>query len=506
MLRRRKNAIAAFGYSWIRPAGCSKTMLGIREEAAEREAIERAQLFPPDVLEVPQPVFDMEGAMQMDVDNDGGAGAGVDEEGEYNDGDDQMGMERDLDEDIPEMAGDDYSDEDAGYERYGDDDSDRIYEDEDAEGDENEAPEEEGTGLFERDLDDDIPDADEGFTDMNGEESTIHEDDTYNSNQMENSIAQEQEDVDHDLDDDIPDASERSDDESENEGIYSEEEEQQQESKEPSYLDADNKFTQPTMPPATQPANPMTTTPPIPVNTSPYRQSSHRSTSRDLFQTHPTLQSSFPRPVPPYNSHMNADDSMDTAQEEMSANSESELNIEHCSNINVRRPRGGHGQDTPVRNNDALENSDRPSFVTPLSAVTPSETPGTGITLRRAAARRAAQQTRAHLGLQDAVSMRSRRKPRAVSQNPDSNQNTNTEPDSNRDPVTLQTPAHNSTASTEMTRQSVASTPVNDVPLSARTRSRGRSQAHLVTPDIGNIPIAPSAPARKGTRRLRGRK
>ena len=36
-LRARKNNIASFGYSWIRPAGCPKTMLGMKEEEAERE-------------------------------------------------------------------------------------------------------------------------------------------------------------------------------------------------------------------------------------------------------------------------------------------------------------------------------------------------------------------------------------------------------------------------------------------------------------------------------------
>ncbi|OJD19270.1 hypothetical protein ACJ73_08654, partial [Blastomyces percursus] len=36
-LQLRKQNIAAFGYAWIKPAGCSKTMLGVREEEAERE-------------------------------------------------------------------------------------------------------------------------------------------------------------------------------------------------------------------------------------------------------------------------------------------------------------------------------------------------------------------------------------------------------------------------------------------------------------------------------------
>src|SRR5262249_38713590 len=36
-LRLRKENIASFGCAWIKPAGCPKTMLGMREEEAERE-------------------------------------------------------------------------------------------------------------------------------------------------------------------------------------------------------------------------------------------------------------------------------------------------------------------------------------------------------------------------------------------------------------------------------------------------------------------------------------
>lgn len=37
----RKMAISTYGYSWLRPAGVAKTMLGRREEEAEREELER---------------------------------------------------------------------------------------------------------------------------------------------------------------------------------------------------------------------------------------------------------------------------------------------------------------------------------------------------------------------------------------------------------------------------------------------------------------------------------
>ena len=42
-MRSRKQNIASFGYSWIKPAGCAKTMLGMKEEEAEREEALAAQ-------------------------------------------------------------------------------------------------------------------------------------------------------------------------------------------------------------------------------------------------------------------------------------------------------------------------------------------------------------------------------------------------------------------------------------------------------------------------------
>ncbi|KAI5302614.1 hypothetical protein KEM56_000519, partial [Ascosphaera pollenicola] len=508
MLCRRKDAIAAFGYYWIRPAGCSKTLLAVREEAAEREAVERANFLPPDITEPPQPVFDMQGPMQFDMGIDDGDIAA--EDGEDDAAHDHMGMERDLDDDIPELDAGDYSDEGDGDDDDDDDDDGGggIYEDEDGDEDENQEPAQEGTGLFERDLDEDIPNADEGFsqshleafTNLNGEDSTIHEDETFASAQLDNSLLnQGLAHAERDLDDDIPDASasDRSDQESDNADPNSEADVSQQETTaQPSYLDADNTFS--------HPVNPLDTATPLPAGASPFRLSPRRSASRDLFQSRPTLLPSPPRPcVPPYNPDLTRDITMDTTHEDVTANPEPEVNIEQCLNINMRRPRGVRGQDTPIRSHDTPENSGRPStFTTPLNAVTPSETPGTGITLRRAAARRAAQQTRAQLGLQDAVSIRSRRRPRPASPGPDANPHSAASPD----PATLQTPAHNPTTNAEIIRQGVAPTPANDVPPSAGTRSRSRSQAHLVTPDIANIPIAPNAPARKGTRRLRGRR
>ncbi|KAI5282352.1 hypothetical protein KEM54_002807, partial [Ascosphaera aggregata] len=112
ILRRRKQAIAVFGQSWIRPAGCTKTMLNVREEAAEREAVERANMLTSSAMmaggdpAIAATVaaaadfgFVVEPSTQMDV--DGGSGEDLENEGD-SDADDQMGMGRDLDEDIPE--------------------------------------------------------------------------------------------------------------------------------------------------------------------------------------------------------------------------------------------------------------------------------------------------------------------------------------------------------------------------------------------------------------------
>ncbi|KAK2733207.1 hypothetical protein FQN57_002271 [Myotisia sp. PD_48] len=94
-LRTRKQNIASFGYSWIRPAGFSKTMLGIREEEMEREEGAAAG---------------ESGAGEGEFMGEGeGEGTGQ-VEGEEEDGED---MERDLDGDIPDAdEGRDEEDED----------------------------------------------------------------------------------------------------------------------------------------------------------------------------------------------------------------------------------------------------------------------------------------------------------------------------------------------------------------------------------------------------------
>ncbi|KAK4941564.1 hypothetical protein LTR10_018583 [Elasticomyces elasticus] len=111
-------AIAMYGYSWLKPAGCPKTMLGRREEEVEREEVER-QLREVELQErmqqeaeeqerlaqqaetgepeggrdLDEDIPDADGAEEDDLDED-------DEEEEGFDGDDGMGG--DLDDEIPD--------------------------------------------------------------------------------------------------------------------------------------------------------------------------------------------------------------------------------------------------------------------------------------------------------------------------------------------------------------------------------------------------------------------
>ncbi|EXJ92002.1 hypothetical protein A1O3_00552 [Capronia epimyces CBS 606.96] len=119
----RKMAIAMYGYSWLKPAGCAKTMLGRREEELEREEVERQ------LREV-----EMQERIQQEADEQERL-ARLGEMGEPE-------GERDLDEDIP----------DADPDEEGDEDEDDPYDDFEEEA------EEDG---MEGDLDDEIPDADE---------------------------------------------------------------------------------------------------------------------------------------------------------------------------------------------------------------------------------------------------------------------------------------------------------------------------------------------------------
>ena len=126
----RKLAIAMYGYSWLKPAGCSKTMLGRREEELEREEVERQ------LREV-----EMQERMAMETEEQERL-ATLQEGGEPEEG-------RDLDDDVPE------AEESAG---------------------------EEGEEGMEGDLDDDIPDAEEEESGDEIDESRIGEAWVYNTN------------------------------------------------------------------------------------------------------------------------------------------------------------------------------------------------------------------------------------------------------------------------------------------------------------------------------------
>jgi hypothetical protein len=117
-LRARKNNIASFGYSWIKPAGCSKTMLGMKEEEGYMERdldddIPEAFADDDDDDDDEEGEEDVEDTVdfdnQADLDDDIPSAAD-DYEGEgmsdvvEEDGEDAFGMERDLDDEVPEAA------------------------------------------------------------------------------------------------------------------------------------------------------------------------------------------------------------------------------------------------------------------------------------------------------------------------------------------------------------------------------------------------------------------
>lgn len=172
-LRVRKQNIASFGYSWIKPAGCPKTMLGMKEEEAEREEALAAA------------AAEMAAASTaVDADADGFNGPGAPGDQMDADGQDDTGMERDLDDDIP----------DADAEGLVEDGEDALEEDD--------IVDEEG--YMERDLDDDIPHAlDDG-----------EHDDFDNQPDLDDEIPVAADDENmsegmaRDLDDDIPEAGE----------------------------------------------------------------------------------------------------------------------------------------------------------------------------------------------------------------------------------------------------------------------------------------------------------
>ena len=93
VITQRKLAIQMFGYSWLKPAGCTKTMLGRREEELEREEVER-QLRDVEMQE--QTAAQMEEAQRQ---------AQLDEQRQRELRGEDVGAdaERDLDEEVPDM-------------------------------------------------------------------------------------------------------------------------------------------------------------------------------------------------------------------------------------------------------------------------------------------------------------------------------------------------------------------------------------------------------------------
>lgn len=136
ILEQRKQSIQTYGYSWLKPAGCTKTMLGRREEEIEREEVER-QLREVEMQE--RNAAEVEEAERMAQQEQQRA---REDRGEVVTGEEG---DRDLDEEVPDM--------DAEFGEDDDDDSDEEDEDEDDEDDDDD----------EEDLDDDIPEGDSGY-------------------------------------------------------------------------------------------------------------------------------------------------------------------------------------------------------------------------------------------------------------------------------------------------------------------------------------------------------
>ncbi|KIW18050.1 hypothetical protein PV08_02337 [Exophiala spinifera] len=127
----RKMAIAMYGYSWLKPAGCAKTMLGRREEELEREEVEK-QLREVELQER----LALEAEEQERL-------AARDARGETQD-------DRDLDGDIPDAEEEDDEDDDGEEGWVEDEDSEAMMH----------------TGFdMEGDLDDEVPEADDGEDD-----------------------------------------------------------------------------------------------------------------------------------------------------------------------------------------------------------------------------------------------------------------------------------------------------------------------------------------------------
>lgn len=113
IIAQRKMAIAMYGWSWLKPAGCAKTMLGRKEEEVEREEVER-QLREVEMQERVQQEFD-EAERQRTTEAQAMAEAAGQAPGQDERNlDDEVpeAEEHDLDDDIPEEVDEDEEEHD----------------------------------------------------------------------------------------------------------------------------------------------------------------------------------------------------------------------------------------------------------------------------------------------------------------------------------------------------------------------------------------------------------
>jgi len=172
---RAKTNIARFGATWLRPAGCSKTLQAQEDEVAERAEQEEQERRQRGLAEA---VAAQEADERRRRTNGGVGGDGAMEgvvvpglEGQpaaVGEGGEGLGMERDLDEEVPDGEGQENVDMDEGDEEEDEDEGEEDGdEDADSSGEELDNPptavfddEDEGEPVtMERNLDSDIPEA-----------------------------------------------------------------------------------------------------------------------------------------------------------------------------------------------------------------------------------------------------------------------------------------------------------------------------------------------------------
>ena len=163
-------AIQMYGYSWLRPPGCSKTMLGRREEEVEKEEVERQLREAEEGEERAMMMEEMSRQQQLQeaaARGEEGAEEDRDLDEEIPDADpDQMDGDEDLDDELPEAddntniaytEGETGITDDVEHTNLGDA-AYVVNEDDDQEVLANVMLDEDEQGMAERDLDEEIPD------------------------------------------------------------------------------------------------------------------------------------------------------------------------------------------------------------------------------------------------------------------------------------------------------------------------------------------------------------